>query len=88
MSTASPRPHAHGITPLCPTRFRLGRQEDSHEFLRCLLDAMHEAFLKSSCPPKPPPELANTTFVYRIFAGSLRSQVRERLSLFARRRLS
>lgn len=55
-------------------RFRLGRQEDAHEYLRCVLDAMHEAFLKH-VRPKPPPELAATTFVQRIFGGKLRSQV-------------
>jgi hypothetical protein len=55
-------------------RFRLGRQEDAHEYLRCVLDAMHEAFLKH-IRPKPAPELASTTFVHRIFGGKLRSQV-------------
>lgn len=59
----------------CTHRFRLGRQEDSHEFLRCLLDAMHEACLKPF-QPKPHPDLAATTFVCRIFGGKLRSQVR------------
>lgn len=55
-------------------RFRLGRQEDAHEYLRCVLDAMHEAFLKH-IKPKPPPELAGTTFIQRIFGGKLRSEV-------------
>jgi hypothetical protein len=58
----------------CCCRFRLGRQEDAHEYLRCVLDAMHEAYLKH-IRPKPPPELAATTFVHRIFGGKLRSQV-------------
>lgn len=58
-------------------RFRLGRQEDSHEYLRCLLDAMHEACLKQF-KPKPPPELAQTTIVNRIFGGKLRSRVRSK----------
>lgn len=57
-----------------PPRFRLGRQEDAHEYLRCVLDAMHEAFLKH-IRPKPPPELASTTFIHRIFGGKLRSEV-------------
>lgn len=55
-------------------RFRLGRQEDSHEYLRCLLDAMHESNLKPF-KPKPPPDLVATTMVNRIFGGKLRSQV-------------
>lgn len=39
-----------------------------------MLDAMHESFLRN-IKPKPPPELAATTFVQRIFGGKLRSQV-------------
>jgi hypothetical protein len=35
---------------------------------------MHEAFLKH-IKPKPPPELASTTFIHRIFGGKLRSEV-------------
>lgn len=35
---------------------------------------MHEAFLKH-IRPKPPPELASTTFIHRIFGGKLRSEV-------------
>lgn len=70
-----PAAHHH---PSCPLslhpRFRLGRQEDAHEYLRCVLDAMHEAFLKH-IKPKPPPELASTTFIHRIFGGKLRSEV-------------
>lgn len=65
------------VTPLtlhASIRFRLGRQEDAHEYLRCVLDAMHEAFLKH-IKPKPPPELASTTFIHRIFGGKLRSEV-------------
>ncbi|GIL66148.1 hypothetical protein Vafri_19743 [Volvox africanus] len=69
----APKAHASSLR-LINKRFRLGRQEDSHEFLRCLLDAMHEACLKRF-KPKPPPELAATTFVYRIFGGRLRSQI-------------
>ncbi len=56
-------------------RFRLGRQEDSHEFLRCLLDAMHESCLKPF-QPKPPPDVQATTLINRIFGGKLRSRVR------------
>lgn len=46
-------PHSHSPSPTvpcppCPSSFRLGRQEDAHEYLRCLVDAMHEAWLKVS----------------------------------------
>lgn len=54
-------------------RFRLGRQEDAHEYLRCLLDAMHESCL-AHLKPRPPPGAASSTLVYSIFSGRLRSQ--------------
>ena len=54
--------------------FRLGRQEDAHEYLVSLLDAMHEAVL-AGIHPKPPREVAQTSFIYRIFGGTCRSQV-------------
>ena len=39
-----------------------------------LLDAMHEAVL-AGIHPKPPREIAQTSFIYRIFGGTCRSQV-------------
>ena len=54
--------------------FRLGRQEDAHEYLVALLDAMHESYI-STCRPKPSPELSKTSMIYQIFAGRIRSQV-------------
>lgn len=54
--------------------FRLGRQEDAHEYLVALLDAMHESYVNMS-RPKPSPELSQTSMIYRIFAGKIRSQV-------------
>lgn len=53
----------------------MGRQEDAHEYLVGLLDAMHEGVL-AGVHPRPPRETAETSFIYRIFAGRLRSQVR------------
>lgn len=61
--------------PSLSCSFRLGRQEDAHEYLVSLLDAMHEAIL-ADIHPKPPRELAQTSFIYRIFSGTCRSQVR------------
>lgn len=52
----------------------MGRQEDAHEYLVALLDAMHEASL-APLHPKPPREVAETSLIYRIFAGTSRSQV-------------
>ena len=61
--------------PLRRRSFRLGRQEDAHEYLVALLDAMHEACL-APLRPAPPREVAETSLIYRIFAGTSRSQVR------------
>jgi len=55
--------------------FRSGRQEDAHEYLVGLLDAMHEGAL-AGLHPRPPRETAETSFIYRIFGGRLRSQAR------------
>jgi hypothetical protein len=55
--------------------FRSGRQEDAHEYLVGLLDAMHEGVL-AGLHPRPPRETAETSFIYRIFGGRLRSQAR------------
>jgi ubiquitin C-terminal hydrolase len=66
-------------------KFRPGRQEDAHEFLVHLLDAMNDGELKESgMNPRasgwrdrmPIARLDETTFIHRIFGGYLRSQVR------------
>lgn len=56
--------------------FRKGRQEDAHEFTRCLLDAMHKRCVESA-RPKPPEgsPRSETTFVWQVFGGRLRSRV-------------
>ena len=59
----SPMAHASNLK-MFNKRFKLGRQEDSHEFLRCLLDAMHEAIIKRY-QPKPSPEVALTSLICR-----------------------
>lgn len=52
--------------------FRIGRQEDAHEFTRYLVEAMQAACVGGR---KLAPELAATSFVSRIFGGQLRSQL-------------
>eukprot|EP00898_Chlorokybus_atmophyticus_P001530 jgi/Chlat1/2378/Chrsp17S02645 len=54
--------------------FRPGRQEDSHEYARYLIEALHKACL----PPgkKVSQQVAETTFVHRVFGGRLQSQVK------------
>lgn len=66
-------------------KFLPGRQEDAHEFLVHLLDAMNDGELreaginaqKSGWRDRlPVPRLDETTFIHRIFGGYMRSQVR------------
>lgn len=66
-------------------KFRPGRQEDAHEFLIHLIDAMQDGELKAAGIDQtargwrdsmPIPRLDETTFIHRIFGGYFRSQVR------------
>lgn len=54
--------------------FRLGRQEDAHEFARYLIEAMQRDALRGR-GAKVPPSVAETSFVSQVFGGCLRSQV-------------
>ena len=65
-------------------KFHPGRQEDAHEFLVHLLDAMHDGELREAgINPNasgwrdrlPVPRLDETTLIHRIFGGYFRSQV-------------
>lgn len=72
-----PHPEASPCTPPShprPCRFRLGRQEDAHEYLRCLLDFMHESHV-ACVQPRPPPDVQATSFVHAVFGGRTRSQI-------------
>ncbi|XP_074701112.1 ubiquitin carboxyl-terminal hydrolase 42-like [Strix aluco] len=53
--------------------FKLGMQEDAHEFLRCTVAAMQEACLSGSSNLDMASQ--STTVVHQIFAGFLRSRV-------------
>jgi len=66
-------------------KFRLGRQEDAHEFLVHLLDAINDGELRAAGINQnisgwrdrlPGSRLDETTFVHRTFGGYFRSQVR------------
>jgi len=80
-----------GIVNALPTlggakrRFRLGRQEDAHEFLVFLLDAMKDGeLIEAGINPQksgwrdrlPIARLDETTLIHRMFGGYFRSQVR------------
>ncbi|XP_026393080.1 ubiquitin carboxyl-terminal hydrolase 25-like isoform X2 [Papaver somniferum] len=54
-------------------QFRLGRQEDAHEFLRYVIDACHNTCLKINKINSPK---STTTIVKEIFGGELQSQVK------------
>ena len=58
----------------CGCSFRMGRQEDAHEYLIALLNAMQESLL-AAFQQKPALSIQETTMIFRIFAGSIRSQV-------------
>jgi hypothetical protein len=65
-----------GHLRLLNRRFRLGRQEDSHEFLRCLLERMHQSCLRSAGVKEGAPGRADETDdVHALFGGYFRNQV-------------
>mmetsp|Transcript_17630 Transcript_17630/g.29624 ORF Transcript_17630/g.29624 Transcript_17630/m.29624 type:complete len:592 (-) Transcript_17630:172-1947(-) len=70
--TISPRVLCQNIRQISKC-FKIGRQEDAHEFTRYLLEAMQQACLEPSKKVLPPQ--SETTFVHQAFGGRLRSQV-------------
>lgn len=56
--------------------FHNGRQEDAHEYLIALLDAMHTMALGGPGVKVKPEEAAAKSLIYRIFAGKMCSTVR------------
>ncbi|PRP84401.1 peptidase C19 family protein [Planoprotostelium fungivorum] len=59
-------------------QFKLGRQEDSHEFLRYVLEGMQKSSLHGlqATIGKVDGKIAETSIVHRIFGGYLQSQVK------------
>lgn len=55
-------------------QFRLGRQEDAHEFLRYLIEAMQKVCL-AGMDPKMDNRIKETSLVHAIFGGYLQSKV-------------
>ncbi|KAG0148437.1 hypothetical protein CROQUDRAFT_60602 [Cronartium quercuum f. sp. fusiforme G11] len=62
--------HLNRIAP----RMRNNRQEDAHEFLRMLIEAMQNAALGGREAQAKQKE-KDSTFIYRMFAGKFRSRV-------------
>jgi len=56
------------------SRFRLGRQEDAHEYFRCLVESMEKSYT-SKVSKKPTQEQIEQCFIYQVFGGKLRSQI-------------
>ncbi|KAK4705170.1 hypothetical protein P7C70_g1035, partial [Phenoliferia sp. Uapishka_3] len=66
---------AHIISPSGFAKdMRIGRQEDSHEFLRLFIEGMQKSELFGK-DKKLPQEVKDSTFVNQIFGGRLRSRV-------------
>jgi ubiquitin carboxyl-terminal hydrolase 36/42 len=57
-------------------QFRPHRQEDAHEYLRQLLDCMHEEILKANNVKISDGKVAETTLISRVFGGSLRNELK------------
>ncbi|KAJ0399982.1 hypothetical protein P43SY_006235 [Pythium insidiosum] len=56
--------------------FRIGRQEDSHEFFRLLLDSMQRSCLRKAHIKQESHPAAATTFVHRVFGGKLKNTLK------------
>ena len=72
--TVSPRGMVRNIR-LVSKQFRPMRQEDAHEYLRQLLDCMHEDILKSKGLKISSGKITETTLISRIFGGYLRNEL-------------
>ncbi|KYQ92242.1 peptidase C19 family protein [Tieghemostelium lacteum] len=70
-----PKEIAMNIKKIAPT-FRLGRQEDSHEFIRFVIEGLQKVCLSQYPKGSIPHRDTMTTVVGSIFGGYLRSQVK------------
>ena len=71
----SPRGMVQNIR-LVSKQFRSMRQEDAHEYLRQLLDCMHEDILKSKGLKTSSGKITETTMISRIFGGYLCNEMK------------
>jgi len=71
----SPRAMAYNVRRV-GKQFKHGRQEDAHEYLRQLLDTMHEEVLKANRVKLSDGKVSETTFIGRVFGGDLCNELR------------
>eukprot|EP01116_Phalansterium_solitarium_P018938 TRINITY_DN5164_c0_g1_i1.p1 TRINITY_DN5164_c0_g1~~TRINITY_DN5164_c0_g1_i1.p1 ORF type:complete len:696 (+),score=245.49 TRINITY_DN5164_c0_g1_i1:112-2199(+) len=55
--------------------FRMFQQEDAHEYLIAVLQALQRTFMLHA-PGKPDPRLEETTFIFQLFGGLMQSQIK------------
>ncbi|QDZ22491.1 ubiquitin carboxyl-terminal hydrolase [Chloropicon primus] len=74
-----PHKFSRSLKLLSGNRFRLGRQEDAHEYFTCLVESMEKSFTSRVSlgrgNKKPTQEQVEECFIYRVFGGKLRSQI-------------
>lgn len=68
-----PAPINRALSKFAPS-MRGGRQEDAHEFLRLLIEAMQNSALQGRAD-KVKQKQKESTFIHRMFGGKLRSRV-------------
>lgn len=72
---AAPHKFSRSLKLLSGNKFRLGRQEDAHEYFRCLVESMEKAITTKLFGKKPTQEQTEQGFIFRVFGGKLRSQI-------------
>lgn len=66
----SPKPMVQSLRRL-GKQFQIGTQEDAHEYLRQLLDTIHEEILKVYKLKRSDGKITETTLINRLFGGTL-----------------
>lgn len=86
--TVQPGAFMANLKRIAPT-MRPGRQEDSHEWLRYLVDSMQNVLEKEACGgggKKLPPRVGETTWLQQMFGGYILNELKCRVCGFSSRR--